>query len=128
MPMDATHEDRQSLWLITFGPAIWGAHFALSYALASVWCAKVTTDGSLGALHEVVAALTVVALAGIGLVARAGWRRHRHGDENASAPHDEDTPEDRHRFLGLATLLLALLSAVATTYVAMSAYFFSTCR
>jgi hypothetical protein len=126
--MDATHEDRQSLWLITFGPAIWAAHFGLSYALASVWCAKVTADGTLGALHQIIAVLTVVALIGIGLIAREGWRRHRFGDDDASAPHDDDTPEDRHRFLGLATLLLALLSAVATTYVAVSAYFFSTCR
>ena len=126
--MEVTHEDRQSLWLLTFGPAIWGGHFVVTYATASIWCAKITTDGTLGALHEVVTALTVVALAGIGVVGYQGWRRHSYGEEDATAPHDADTPEDRHRFLGLATLMLAALSAVATLYVGVSAFFFETCR
>ena len=35
---------------------------------------------------------------------------------NATLPHDDDTPEDRHRFLGFAALLLSALSAVAVIY------------
>jgi hypothetical protein len=34
--------------------------------------------------------------------------------------HHKDTPEDRHRFLGLATLLLAVLSAVSILYTAVA--------
>ena len=126
--MEVTHEDRQSLWLLTFAPAIWAGHFVLTYATAAVWCTKISRDGSLGALHEVVTTFTVVALAGIAVIGLLGWRRHQYGEEDASAPHDADTPEDRHRFLGLATLMLAALSAVATLYVGVSAFFFETCR
>jgi hypothetical protein len=125
--MHVTHEDRQSIWLLTFGPAIWAAHFLMTYGTAAVWCAKYTTDGTIGPLHEVVSAFTVVALIGIGVIGYQGWRRHTYG-EGASAPHDDDTPEDRHRFLGLATFMLAALSAVATAYVGVSAFFFETCR
>jgi hypothetical protein len=125
--MHVTHEDRQSIWLLTFGPAIWAAHFLMTYVTAAVWCAKYTTDGTTGPLHELVTAFTVIALIGIGVIGYAGWRRHTYG-EGASAPHDDDTPEDRHRFLGLATFMLAALSAVATAYVGGSAFFFETCR
>lgn len=126
--MDVTHEDRQSIWLLTFGPAIWAVHFVVSYVTAAIWCAKYATDGTVGVLHEVVTAFTVVALIGIAIIGWQGWRRHTYGDEDARAPHDADTAEDRHRFLGLATVMLAALSAVAVVYVGVSAYFFETCR
>ena len=120
-------EASERLWLIAVPPAIWAAHFLLCYATAAVWCAKYTRDGTIGPLHEVVSAFTVVALIGIGVIGYQGWRRHTYG-KGASAPHDDDTPEDRHRFLGLATFMLAALSAVATAYVGVSAFFFETCR
>jgi hypothetical protein len=116
-----TRDVDQRLWLLTLGPAIWGAHFLLSYLAASVWCSRFTADGTLGPIPAVVAAATAAALGGIALVAWGGWRRH-------AREHDDDTPEDRERFLGLATLLLAGLSAVATIYVAAAAFFFGTCR
>jgi hypothetical protein len=126
---EVTREERQSLWLLTLGPAIWIAHFGLVYAAASIWCSKVTSDGSLGLMHQLVAGLTIAALVGIAFVGRAGWVRHTYGEEDdTSPPHDADTPEDRHRFLGLASLLLASLSGVATIYVAAAAFFFDTCR
>jgi hypothetical protein len=43
-------------------------------------------------------------------------------------PHDHDTPADRHRFLGFATFLLGLLSALATIFTALVAIFFQDCR
>jgi hypothetical protein len=128
---DATgrlHEERESLWLLTFAPAVWFTHFVLSYVTASVWCSKVAgPDGSLAGAHVAIAIFTAVALAAIGVVGVAGYRRHTYGG-NASPPHDYDSAEDRHRFLGYATLLLAGLSAVATVYVGLSAFFFGTCR
>ena len=42
--------------------------------------------------------------------------------------HDLDSPEDRHRFLGFATLLLSGLSGVAVLYAALAAMYFDTCR
>jgi len=126
--MDVTAESRQSLWSLTFGPAIWMAHFLLCYATASIWCAKVAgAGGALGTLPGWIAGYTIAALIAIVLVGRDGWRRHTHGG-GGETPHDQDTAEDRHRFLGFATFLLAGLSAVATLYVGAAAAFFDTCR
>ncbi|HEX5733576.1 MAG TPA: hypothetical protein VF131_12145 [Blastocatellia bacterium] len=121
-----THEKNQNLWLLTAAPAIWAGHFLLSYITASIWCAKlVGADGSLWGVRVAIAVYTVVALAGIGMIGWSGYRRHRYGSE--TVPHDFDTPEDRHRFLGFATLLLAALSAVATIYIALAAVFIGRC-
>ena len=86
-------------------------------------------------VHEVVAeaarrramiVYTLVALAAIGVVGWRGYQRHRHGTETTT--HDLDTPEDRHRFLGFAVLLLAGLSALATLYAAFASAFFIACQ
>lgn len=123
---EETAEERQSLWLLAASPTIWVGHFLASYITAAIWCAKVA--GRVGPLAEArlaVAAYTVVALLGIGAVGLVGWRRHRLG--RATVPHDFDTPEDRHRFLGFATLLLSGLSALAVVYVGFAAVFLETC-
>lgn len=120
-------EKNESLWLITVSPVIWSAHFLLSYITAAVWCAKVVgRDGSLWGARVAIAVYTVVALVGIGITGWIAFRRHTIG--SATVPHDFDTPEDRHRFLGFATLLLSGLSAVGTLYVALAAVFFETCH
>ena len=119
--------DKGSLWLLTAAPTIWAAHLLLSYVTAAVWCARFAgPDAALGDVRTAVTWYTAVALAGIGVVGWEGLRRHRHGTE--ATTHDLDSPEDRHRFLGFATLLLAGLSAVAVLYAAMAATFFDTCR
>ena len=124
--MVETAEKNQSLWLLTASPVIWAAHFLLSYGTASVWCAKVAgPGGSLGGVRVAIVIYTVVALAGIGIIGWVGYRRHSHGD--ASVPHDDDTPEDRHRFLGFSALLLSALSAVAVVYAALVVIFFRNC-
>jgi hypothetical protein len=124
--MTETAHKKETLWLLAFAPAIWAIHFLLSYATASVWCAKISgrdnpIDGALLAIFV----YTVVALGGIAIVGWAGYRRHRHG--NGKLPHDDDTPEDRTRFLGFATLLLSGLSALATTFSAFVLFFFRRC-
>jgi hypothetical protein len=125
-PLDATHESRQSLWLLVVSPTIWAAHFLLSYITAAIWCAKLgERNGSLGGVRSAIAVYTLLALVGIAMNGSDGWRRHRHGSETST--HDFDTPADRHRFLGFATLLLAGLSFVATLFVASVALFFEDC-
>jgi hypothetical protein len=127
--------DRGSLWLLTIAPTIWAAHLLLSYVTAAVWCAKFAgAAGGLGSVRTAVAWYTAAALIGIAAVGWEGFRRHRYtvaghrkGGTEATT-HDLDSPEDRHRFLGFATLLLAGLSAVAVLYAALSATFFETCR
>ena len=121
------HESRESLWVLTISPTIWAVHFLACYLTAAIWCAKVVgRDGSLGPVRVAIAVYTLVALLGIGITAWRGYRRHTLG--TASPPHDADTPEDRHRFLGYATLLLSSLSAVATIYSALAAVFVGSCH
>ena len=120
-----TSEDAQSLWLLVVAPTIWAGHFLASYLTAAVWCAKAGRGAELSGVRVAVAAFTASALAGILFVGWRGLRRHRLG--SVPAPHDLDTPEDRHRFLGLATLLLSAVSAVAVLYGAMPALVFGAC-
>ncbi len=119
-----------SLWLLTFGPGLWAVHFLLSYVTVAVWCAKVGRAGALGDARLLVGLYTLLALLGIALTAWRGYRQHRLGNGNpdASAPHDYDTPADRHRFLGYSTLLLCGLSFFATLYVALTVVFIGNCR
>jgi hypothetical protein len=125
--MTSLPEKHDSLWLLTASPVIWAAHFLLSYLSAAIWCARfVGADGSLAGVRVAIAVYTGLALSGIGLCGWRAYRRHRFG--HATLPHDADTPEDRHRFLGFATLLLSALSAVATCYAALAAVFIGSCH
>jgi hypothetical protein len=119
-------ETRESLWMLASSPLVWAAHFLLSYATAAVWCAKFAEPGgSLSGVRTAIGIYTVLALGAIAAVGRRGWQRHRHG--RAELPHDADTPEDRHRFLGFATVLLSGLSAVAVLYASLAAVFIGDC-
>ena len=135
MPTASTTPDRDSLWLLTVAPTVWATHLLLSYVTAAIWCAKFAgPTGSLNGIPQAIAWYTAVALIAIAIVGWEGWRRHRHPSSALSTSgtetttHDLDTREDRHRFLGFATLLLAGLSAVGVLYAAMAATFFDTCR
>lgn len=120
-------EEKENLWLLIVAPTIWAVHFMLSYITAAVWCEKFAPpDGSLQPVRWAVMGYTVVALAGIACNGWSGFRRHRLGNE--PLPHDLDTPGDRHRFLGFATVLLAGLSAVAVLFAAVAVLFFHDCR
>lgn len=124
--MRETVNKQETLWLLAFSPAIWAIHFLSSYATASVWCAKISgRDNPIDGALLAILVYTVLALAGIFIVGWLGYRRHRLG--NGKLPHDDDTPEDRTRFLGFATLLLSGLSAVATTFSAFVLFFFRRC-
>ena len=123
---DKTHESRQSLWRLVVSPTIWAAHFLACYITAAVWCEKFAgREAALGGVRIAIGIYTAAALAGIALNGWSGLRRHRHGAE--TTPHDFDSPADRHRFLGFATLLLAGLSAVAVVFAAIVVLFFEDC-
>lgn len=127
--------DKGSLWLLTIAPAIWAAHLLLSYTTAAIWCAKAAGPGAaLGGIRPAITWYTAVALVGIVVIGWEGLRRHSYpstplGAGGAEATtHDLDSPDDRHRFLGFATLLLSGLSAVAVLYAAFAATVFETCH
>jgi hypothetical protein len=120
------HEKNESLWFLVASPVIWAAHFLLCYGTAAVWCAKVVgLGGPLDSARIAIGVYTALALAAIGVIGWNGY--HRHSFAQANLPHDDDTPEDRHRFLGFATLLLSALSAVAVVYAALVAVFVRSC-
>jgi hypothetical protein len=127
--------DAYSLWLLTIAPAIWAAHLLSCYITAAIWCAKFAPpDGALGSIRTAIALYTAAALAGIVATGWEGFRRHSFpstrlwagGTETTT--HDLDSVEDRHRFIGFATLLLAGLSALGVSYAALAAAFFESCR
>lgn len=125
--MSETSEKNQSLWLLTASPVIWAAHFMLSYITASVWCSKLAgPDKSLWEVRVAIFVYSILALAGIGFIGWKAYRKHSHGE--AALPHDADTAEDRHRFLGFATLLLSGLSGVAVIYATLVAVFIRSCH
>jgi len=120
-------EERESLWRLAAPPLIWAAHLLSSYCTAAIYCEKFAGRGdSLGAARIAIVVYTVVALAGIAVFGVRGYQRHRYGD--STTPHDFDSPEDRHRFLGFATFLLAGLAGVAVVYQALPAAFIGSCR
>jgi hypothetical protein len=142
-PVAPRTPDTSSLWLLTVSPTIWACHLLLSYVTAAVWCAKFAApDGSLNGVRTAITLYTAAALMGIAVVGWQGFRRHSYtssllGSDLSTSPgaggteattHDLDTPGDRHRFLGFATLLLSGLSAVAVGYAALAATLFETCR
>ena len=120
-------EQHQSIIILAVSPAVWAAHFLLCYLTAAIWCAKQPTAlAPLAGVRTTIAVYTVFALVGIALVGWRGYIAHSHG--TATPPHDEDTPEDRHRFMGFATFLLSALSALAVVYTALVAVFVETCQ
>lgn len=128
--MNTTAESRQRLWIVPASPVIWSVHFMACYITAALWCGVVVgREGPLTSARLAIGVYTVIALAAIAAVGWLGWRAHRHQAEGgAEPPHDADSPEDRHRFLGFATLLLSGLSGVATIYSALAAVFIETCQ
>lgn len=116
---------RDNLWFLIAGPTVWALHFLLCYVVAAIYCAK-ASNNSLTSVRIVIAIFTVVALS---LIVQAGVHAFRQwGFESANPPHDQNTLDDRRRFLGLATLILCGLSFVAVAYVALPALLISACR
>ncbi|HUF61752.1 MAG TPA: hypothetical protein VMN36_06730 [Verrucomicrobiales bacterium] len=125
--MKSLSEKNESLWLMIVSPALWAAHLMLSYITAAVWCAKFAgPDGTLRPVRWAITAYTALALIGIGMNGWSGLCRHRFG--SGRLPHDSDTPEDRRRFLGFATLLLSGLSAISVLFGAIVVFYFEDCR
>lgn len=113
-----------NLWTLLTPPVVWALHFLFCYVAAAIVCAKY--PAALGTLRLAIGIATLAALA---IIAIAGRQAHRHwGFGSDLPPHDAPTEEDQQRFLGLATLLLCALSAVAVLFGALPALFICECR
>ena len=127
MGRQQTGERHQRLWLLAVSPAIWSLHFMACYVFAAIWCGMIAGPfGEFLTARLVIGVFTAAALAAIAVVGAIGFRRHRLGA--AELPHDDDTPEDRHRFIGFSTFLLSGLSAVAVVYTGLAALLIETCQ
>lgn len=119
------HSERgDSLWWVAAAPAIWAAHFTLSYATAAVWCAKNGREASLGFARGAIAVFTGLGLVAILVVALRGLRNYR-------APNPVrggDTSEARHHFVGFTLLALSGLTALALIYEALTVVFVRSCH
>jgi hypothetical protein len=119
-------EKHDRLWWVAAAPAIWGAHFVLSYGTVAVWCAKqVTPGGPLGSARVAVfvySALALLAVLGVALRGLGQYRR-------ATPPEPgDDSREGRHHFIGFTLLALSGLSALAIVYEALTVVFIGSCR
>ena len=119
-------EQNENLWVLVLPLILWAAHFLLSYITAAIWCAKSSgSSQTLAPVRVAIGIYTFLALVGLAI---SGWNGHRRVNfPKANLPHDDDTPLDRHRFLGFTLLLLSVLSAVATLFVATVLLFMETC-
>lgn len=114
-------------------PTIWAGHFLIVYVVTAIACEKRVHDAApLGVplLPAAVTLVTVAALAGIAGLILLSWRRFRPVRDAGHLVQERDIARSapaRHRFLALTTLLLGLLSAVATLMVALPAYWVPAC-
>ena len=117
---------RYSLWTLVVPPSIWAAHFLFCYVFAAIHCAKAGRLAGLAAIRVEIGVATVIALGLVGICAFVAWAQSRISGH--PPPHRESTEEDRARFLGVAGLLLAGLSAVAIVFTALPAALIGDCR
>lgn len=120
-----SHRSRQPIWIPVVAPIVWSTHFMACYVLAALWCGRFTATRPVRAGAWIVI-LTAIAVVIIGLCFAHGWRHHdrRLPDE----PNDDDSPDDRRRFLAFTTMLLAGLSLLATLIVGGAALAVERCQ
>jgi hypothetical protein len=119
-------EQRDRLWWVAAPPAIWGAHFLLSYGTVAVWCARYAPPGGpLATARVAVFVYTAVALVAVAGVALRGLRHYRSVGPVESG---HDSREGRRRFIGFTLLALSGLSALSIVYEALAAVIIRSCQ
>lgn len=116
------------LWRVILAPVIWAVHFLFVYVFAAIWCEKLGRAAGLSQVQIAVGAATVLALAGIALVTRHLWAVRARSLTDNDFDFEHNSPEERHRFLSHVALMLCALSAVAVIYVAIPAFYLTSCR
>lgn len=99
--------------LVLYGPTIWITHFLAVYLIAEVGCAYPATIGPWPAVVVITIALTVLAIAGIALIA-------------ARARRPEPSTDSLFPLQRVGALL-AVLSVVATLFVGVPALVLDPC-
>ena len=122
--------DRAGLWPLVAAPTAWLLHFVACYVTAAIVCAKAAAGAPLGDARVALWSCTAAALGAIAIVGLWSWRRHRAGvaSPDAAPRHDAASVPARRRFLGYATFLLCVLSAIAVVYTTLAFALIGTCR
>lgn len=116
--------DDGSVWIVILPPVIWAGHFLAAYWIAALWCARAA--GVLTPAAWAILALTLVALAAIGWIARIATVDYG-GLLRREASIADDRERSRKEFLGHVALLLCALNAVAVIFTAVPSVVFSRC-
>lgn len=112
-----------SLWHMIAAPTVWAVHFCVVYGWTASACAH--WDSAAAARIGILAA-TLAALAVIIVLAWRAWRQWDYPTRHDYV-HDQPGDNDRREFLGHAGWLLALVSAIGVTFVALPAVFIESC-
>ncbi|ALG91368.1 MAG: hypothetical protein CL814_06375 [Confluentimicrobium sp.] len=117
--------ESESLWRLTLAPVTWALHLVLCYATVSLACARQLFPVDTARIWLIGA--TVLALA---LIGWQGWRALQQWNvrNTGALSHPEGKAEDRHQFLGHATFLIALISAIGTVFTSLPLLLLEGCR
>lgn len=116
------------LWRVIVAPSVWAVHFLACYVWAAVHCEKAGRTATLDPARTGILVLTALALLFIAVNTIRLWRTWARSLTEDDLDFEHNTPEERHRFLHHAALMLSVLSAVAVVYVAIPALLVETCR
>lgn len=107
-------------WMLAVSPLIWVTHLLATYLTVALWRPQLELPpGTLGPIQGVVWIYTVIALASM---AATGWWGYRRQHAEITMPGaEEDVLIRRYRSLGFATVILSIVSGVATLIVAFAA-------
>jgi hypothetical protein len=112
------------LWVPVISPIIWSTHFTISYIWAALACGRLAhAADTLSTVFVVGTAIALVAIGGFFLRAFLQLE-YRLPDQ----PHDDDTAEDRTRFMAYTTLLLSGMSWIATLFVGVAGFAVGGCQ
>lgn len=114
-----------SLWRLTLTPVAWALHLVLCYATISLACVRQLFPVGIARPGLIGASVLVLAF-----ICWQGWRAVRQWDvlTTGALTHPEGKAEDRHRFLGHAATLIAIISAIGTIYTTMPLLLLEGCR
>ncbi len=107
----------QRLWWIVIAPLLWALHFLACYVTAAIWCEKYSSGADIRSLGWMITAYSVVSLTGILIVGTLSFWNLPPAD--SLVPDEFDDPSDRSHFLHFTSLLLAVLSGIATIFTVL---------
>lgn len=116
------------LWKVIISPIIWATHFLFCYTFVAIHCEKAGRDASLDDPRLWIIIATLVAIAGIAWCGLSLWKVRARSVTDNDFEFEHNSPEERHRFLSHAALMLCVLSAIAVLYVLIPMLYLSTCR